>query len=135
MRPELKKEHEELLKKVNELKKKVEVAQAKVDDPEQYGRKTMLEINGFQTFANENPWKITTNLAEKLDVLLTEEDIKACHRISMNEKARIIVKFASRKKRDELLNVRRKLLNVSIKDFGYENHGKIFINESLTSKR
>ena len=132
---EVKKEHEELLKKVNEGKKKVEVAQAKVDDLEQYGRKTMLEINGFPRFADENPWKLTMNLAEKLDILLTEEDIEACHRISMNEKAGIIVEFASRKKRDELLNARRKLMNVSIKDFGYSNDGKIFVNESLTSKR
>eukprot|EP00794_Sanderia_malayensis_P013391 gene13391-biopygen10696 len=107
---EIKKAHEELLKKVNEGKKKVKVAQAKVDDLEQYGRKAMLEINGFPRLAVEDPCKITLDLAKKLDVLLTKENIEACHRILMNEKAGIIVEFASRKKRDELLNVRRKLL-------------------------
>ncbi len=66
---------------------------------------------------------------------IIEDEIKACHRISANEKAGIIVEFLSRKKRDELLYARKKLVNVSVKNFGFESEGKIFINESLTGKR
>eukprot|EP00794_Sanderia_malayensis_P005753 gene5753-biopygen4667 len=51
----IKKEHEELLKKLKESQSKAEIAQKKTDDLEQYGRKTMLEINGFPRSAEEDP--------------------------------------------------------------------------------
>ena len=132
---EMKRENEELLKKVKEGNRKVEVTQDKLDDLEQYGRKTMLEINGFPRMENEDPWKIVLALAEKLEVALTEDNIEACHRISGNEKAGLIVEFASRKKRDEMIYYRKKLANISIKDFGYEGDNRIYVNESLTPKR
>eukprot|EP00794_Sanderia_malayensis_P021306 gene21306-biopygen16342 len=95
----------------------------------------MLEINGFPRSAEEDPCKITLDLAQKLGIALSEDNIEACHRISTNDKAGFIVEFSSRKKRDELLIARKKLANISIKDFGYKSEGKIFINESLTAKR
>ena len=130
----IKKEHEELLKKIKESQRKVEIAQMKTDELEQYGRKAMLEINGFPRSAQEDPWKIL-DLAKKLDVALAEDNIEACHRISTNDKAGFIVELSSRKKRDELLNARKKLASISIADFGFKGEGKIFINESLTAKR
>ena len=49
----IRKEHEELLKKVKESQRKMEVAENKADDLEQYGRKTMLDINGFRRLADK----------------------------------------------------------------------------------
>ena len=85
--------------------------------------------------AEEDPWKITLDLANNLYVALSEDNIEACHRISTNEKAGFIVEFSFRKKRDELLNARKKLASISIRDFGFKGEGKIFINENLTAKR
>ena len=131
----IKKEHEEVLKKIKESQRKVEIVQMKTNELKQYGRKAMLEINGFPRSAQEDPWKITLDLAKKLDVALAEDNIEACHRISTNDKAGFIVKVSSRKKRDELLNAGKTLASISIADFGFKGEGKIFINESLTAKR
>ena len=128
-------EHEELLKKIKESQRKVEVAQTKTDDLEQYGRKAMLEINGFPRSAQEDPWKITLDLAKKLDVALSEDNIKACHRISTNDKAGFIIELSSRKKRDDLLYARKTLASISIADFGVTGEGNSFSNESQTAKR
>ncbi len=136
---EIKKENEEILKRAKESQRKAEVAQAKIDDLEQYGRKAMIEVNGFPRLDEEDPWKLTLDLAEKLNVSVSENEIEACHRISGNEKAGIIVEFASRRKRDEFLVAKKKLSGISTKDFGFEvskkGEGRIFINESLTAKR
>ncbi len=135
----LKKEQDELLKRVKDSERKVEVAQSKLDDLEQYGRKTMIEINGFPRLVEEDTMKLTMDLADKLKVNLTEAEVEACHRISANEKAGIIVEFSSRKKRDEVLASRKQLGDFSIKDFGFQRNGneggKIYVNESLTAKR
>ena len=75
------------------------------------------------------------------NVSLSENELEACHRISRNEKAGIIVEFKSRIKRDEFLTSKKMLSDISIKDFGFQDgkgekgKGKIFINESLTAKR
>ena len=128
-------EHEVLLKKIKESQRKVEVAQTKTDDLEQYGRKAMLEINGFPRSAQEDPWKITLDLAMKLDVALSEDNIKACHRILTNDKAGFIIELSSRKKRDDLLYARKTLASISIADIGVTGEGNSFSNESLTAKR
>ena len=133
----IKKEHETLVKQAKDTQRTLEVAQQKLDGLEQYVRKSMLEINGFQRVAKEDPIQLTLALAEKIEVPLCEDESEACHRLSANEKAGIIVEFASRKKRDQFLEKRKLLKNVSIKDLGFQSKspGKIFINESLTAKR
>ncbi len=132
---QLKKEHETLVKQAKENMKKVEVAQNRLDDLEQYGRKAMIEINGFPRKAEEDPLGLILSLADKLKVDLKQEDVEACHRLSRNENAGIIVEFSSRVKRDEVLASRKSLRNVTLKDFGFDSNGKVYINESLTSKR
>ena len=59
---ELKKEHEILVKQAKDSGRKVEAAQQKIDDLEQYGRKTMIEINGFPRSADENVLDLTLAL-------------------------------------------------------------------------
>ena len=134
---EIKKEHEILVKQAKDSGRKVEAAQQKIDDLEQYGRKTMIEINGFPRSADENVLDLTLGLAEKLQIPLCAAEIEACHRISSNDKAGIIVEFGSRKKRDEFLGAKKKLRDITIKNFGYQTSkpGKLYINESLTAKR
>jgi len=134
---EIKKEHETLVKQAKDTQRKHEVAQQKLDDLEQYGRKSMLEMNGFARVAKEDLIQLTLALAEKIEVPLCKDELEACHRLSANEKAGIIVEFASRKKRDQFLEKRKLSKNVSIKDLGFQSKspGKIVINESLTAKR
>eukprot|EP00794_Sanderia_malayensis_P016351 gene16351-biopygen12046 len=114
---EMRKENEALQKQAKESQRKVEVAQQKIDDLEQYGCKTMIEINGFPRSNQENPVSLTLKLAEKIDVPVCEEEIEACHCISANEKAGIIVEFSSRKKRDQFLEAKKKLREITVKDF------------------
>ena len=132
---QLKKEHEILQLEAKENLKKIEVTQRKLDDLEQYGRKTMLEINGFPRKEGENTTELTLSLAWKMKVDLKREDIEACHRLSGKENAGIIVELGSRVKRDAILVSKKHLKDISTKDFGFDSDGLIFINESLTPKR
>eukprot|EP00794_Sanderia_malayensis_P020944 gene20944-biopygen15451 len=124
------KKNEEELRRANQT----------IDDLEQYGRKTMLEISGFPRQEKESAIGLVLKLAEHLDVDLNETGIEACHRISPKADAAIIVEFSSRRKRDKFFGAKKKMKNFTIVDFGFEigaaaGMGKIYINESLTKKR
>eukprot|EP00794_Sanderia_malayensis_P015521 gene15521-biopygen11980 len=104
------KKNEEELRRANQT----------IDDLEQYGRKTMLEISGFPRQEKESAIGLVLKLAEHLDVDLNETGIEACHRISPKADAAIIVEFSSRRKRDEFFRAKKKMKNVTIVDFGFE---------------
>ena len=110
-----------LWKENNEIKKEHEILVKQAKDS---------EINGFPRSADENALELMLGLAEKLQIPLRDAEIEACHRISNNDKAGIIVEFSSRKKRDEFLEAKRKLRDITIKDFGYKTDtpGKLYIN-------
>ena len=97
----------------------------------------MLESNGLPRVAKEDPIQLTLALAQNLEVPLCEDEIEACHRLSANEKAGIIVEFTSRKNRDQSLEMRVMLTNVSIKDLGFQSKssGKSGINDRMRAKR
>ena len=80
----IEKEHEALLKEVKESQRRNEVAQQRIDDLEQYGRKTMVELNGFPRLANENPLNLTLELAKSINVPLCPDEIEACHRLQVS---------------------------------------------------
>eukprot|EP00794_Sanderia_malayensis_P021289 gene21289-biopygen16321 len=133
------KENEALLKKLKKNEEELKRANQAVDDLEQYGRKTMLEISGFPRKDQETATNLVVKLAEKLEINLDVEHIEACHRISPRDDAPIIVEFLSRKMRDEFLSQKKKVRNLTIADLGFVadagSAGKTYINESLTKKR
>lgn len=105
--------------------------ESKLNQLEQYGRRSMLEINGVKKFAEESTDKIVVEIAECMNVDLNPGDIEVSHRLSRKENAGIIVKFISRKMRDAFLNASRKKI-LANKDIGIDSDQKIFINKSLT---
>ncbi len=70
------------------------MAPQRIDDLKQYGRKIIVELNGFLRIVNENPFDLMLELAKPNDVPLCPDEIEACHRLSMNERAEIIFEFA-----------------------------------------
>ena len=103
-----------------------------INDLEQYGRRSMVDIHVPRT-NEENTDKIVQDIGKLINVPLEENDIEVSHRVLTNQKAPIIVKFSSRKVRDEFFKNRNKLKNFTTTDLGYNQELKIFINESLTA--
>eukprot|EP00794_Sanderia_malayensis_P001497 gene1497-biopygen1240 len=102
------KENEAIVKKMKKNEEELRRANQTIDDLEQYGRKTMLEISGFPRQEKESAIGLVLKLAEHLDVDLNETGIEACHRISPKADAAIIVEFSSRRKETSSSEQRRK---------------------------
>ena len=73
--------------------------------------------------------KVVTKIVNKVGVDITERDMQAVHRIGKEGKT--IIKFSNRKDCQALLKVKRDLNNLTMKDFGFEENNKIYVNESL----
>ena len=107
----------------------------------------MVETSGIPRQTRENCEELVLKLASKINIDLKEEEIEACHRTSSKPDAPIIVKLGSRKKSALMLSKQAKsnAKKCSIADLGFKmpphSHstpkdvsGKVFINESLTSR-
>lgn len=100
---------------------------------EQYARRSQLEINGVPETVGENLETVVTNIVSKLKINIKPEEIETVHRIPvLNKTTRrspptIIVEFANRKKRDEIL-ANKSTLKVSFNEIG----NQIYIHESLS---
>ena len=92
---EIKKEHETLVKQAKDTQRKLEVAQQKLDDLEQYGRKSIL-------VAKEDPIQLTLALAAQIEVPLCKDELDTCHRLSANEKPGIIMDFHFQKEKGSM---------------------------------
>ena len=116
---------EERDKKIADLESKLTVKQ---DDLEQYQRRQCLRIFGVPEEREEDTDVIAINVAKKIGVDLSIEDIDRSHRIGRStngEKVRpVIVKFISYRKRSEMFH-NKKLLKGS----------GITIREDLTKRR
>ena len=88
-----------------------------INDLEQYGRRSMVDIHVPRT-NEENTDKIVQDIGKLINVPLEENDIEVSHRVLTNQKAPIIVKFSSRKVRDEFFKNRNKLKNFTRIDLG-----------------
>lgn len=106
-----------------------------LNDLEQYGRRSMVDIGGIPRREGESTDNTVIQIASKIGVPLTINNIEVSHRISAHKDASIIVKFLSRRTRDAFYKSRKNLKNVRVKDLniGLNNcDKKIFVNESLT---
>ena len=145
----IKEENVQLVARIRNLEKGDKQRAKAVDDLEQYGRRNMVEVSGIPRRAKENCEELVLELASKIGVELKAENIEACHRISPKQDAPIIVKVVSRKDASSLLSKTAKsnARRISIADLVFEvpatlsqnpttnvSSGKVFVNESLTSR-
>lgn len=111
------------------LKERIDMLESRIEDMEQYSRRTCLNISGVQEQDNEDTDKIILQLAKEMDVPLQPSEISRSHRLpnSRSKKPRgIIVRFTTYNKRLLFLKGRKKLR---------ETRNKIFVNEQLTKQR
>ena len=121
-----------LHRNMEEKSSQISTLHSSLNDLEQYGRRPMVDIRGIPRWSNENTDQLIIDLSKLIKVNISHDDIDISHRVSGDEKAAIIVKFATRKKRNEFFNARKNLETKSAKDLGFDSTDKIFINESLT---
>lgn len=126
------------LKKVeaqnDEKSKQIIELSSRLARSEQYSRKNMLEICNVAHSPDEKPVDLVIKIASKAGVALEPNDIQAAHRLGKVIQGKkipnIIVELSSRPKRDFWLSQRKKtVLNSEVTGC---NHGRIFINESLS---
>ena len=114
--------------------------QCKINDLEQYGRRSMVEINNIPFTTNENLESVITDIAKKgmeLDHFIYKQYVDVAHRL--NSKLPIppiIVMFNSRSMREDFYQSRKQLNNIKLSDINpnYEGNNVICTNESLTIK-
>lgn len=129
----LKDENDKLKQSISELETKL---LTKVDDLEQYSRRSCIRISGIEEVTDENTDEIVLQLANRLDVELNPRDIDRSHRVGAPKSVEtdrqptrpreIIVKFKSYQARLALLKGRKALRR---------NKEGIYINEDLTQTR
>ena len=117
---------------VSELESKLT---CKVDDLEQYSRRSCLRISGIKETDGESTDDLVLELAARIDVNVVPSDIHRSHRVGTRKSAppggqlrprEIIVRFNNSEARLDLLKGRRTLRQ--LKD-------GVFINEDLTQYR
>ena len=100
-------------KEVDYIFRKQNVAEAQLDDLEQYGRRENLEIHGVPLKRDENTNEIAKSVVSFLNVRLDDHQISTLHRLAGSYKKiqgsqateqppPIIVRFANRDKRNEI---------------------------------
>lgn len=107
--------------------------QQRMNKSEQYSRKESIEIREVPIMPNENVEELVVSVARKLDINLTVTDISATHRLkaARDKVPAIIVRFVSRRKKEEFLAKRRTVIT---RDQLVANAGtgRIYIGESLS---
>lgn len=131
---EMRKTLEENTRVISELKdalvekdKTIGVLESKIDDLEQYQRRQCLRVFGVSETDGEDTDKLAIDVAKKIGVDLSVNDIDRSHRIGRKETDRprpVIVKFVSYRKRNELFRSKKNLRGTGI-----------VIREDLTKKR
>lgn len=134
---DLRKENVILTKRASVMETEITQARNEINDLEQYGRRSMLEIAGIPRSSKEDAEEIVLDLCKSMNVKVKPEDIEACHRISPRDTASIIVKFCTRKTRDKVMAQRNTLKGKKTHDLNLVLESKsayVYINESLTKK-
>ena len=122
------------LKSVHE---KVDKNEKSINDLEQYGRRSTLEISIIPVVEHEGLKLIITEIAKcmKLDRFCYQDQEDVAHRLkSKLDIPPIIVLFQSRTKRNNFYDQCTLLKNIKLKDLdiGFQDSNPIFVNESLT---
>ena len=131
-------------KKIEEQEEEIAELYILQHNLEQYTRKKSLEICGIPDSAYSSTKEAVLQLAEKLGVPLSPEDINISHTIKRKGAGVILVKFQTHKAKSRFYKARIKLKNIRLPDV-FPNasiatrvaagQGRIFINENLTTYR
>lgn len=114
-------------KKVTELEAVNKTLSSKIDDIEQYSRRSNIRIVGLPEEVSENTMdKVLTFCSEKLDLKLGSNDIDRCHRVGkpINGHRALLIKFVGYNIKREIFKRRAALKNT-----------RILIAEDLTKTR
>ena len=102
---------------------------------DQYGRNKNFEIANVEEVQDESVEGIVLSLAEKLNIVISADDIDAAHRLPSRNNSRppsIIVQLTSRKKRDQFVNKKKQVAALSSKDLvGGTSTQRLHVNENL----
>ena len=135
----------EILKKDNEMNKsdiqhllcENYELRLKLNEMEQYNKKSNLIIQGVPVVEVEDLMDVATKLANKLKVDLKDYDVAALHRLPSkkkdNEAPPIIVKLNNLGKKSQLYNQAKKM-KPKCSDIGLQNNTPIFVDEHLTKE-
>ncbi|XP_039279941.1 uncharacterized protein LOC120350484 [Nilaparvata lugens] len=123
----------------NILQKKVKELEDKLDEAEQYSRRSTVEIFGIPQEKDEILEDVVSRLGAALDMNIDESMIDACHRLGKRQGVEsppgIVLRFVSRRSKQLLLKKRREKRNLTTASMGLSVSNPIYINDSLTIRR
>lgn len=126
------------LKKQNEDKDQViKTLQIRMRDTEQYNRNRNIEISGVEARKDEDLKRVMRNIAEKINVQFSDDDIDVIHRLPSRRGAgapRIVAQFTSRSVRNLWLkkkNTGGALTSKEVVPNG-ESAERVYLNTHLT---
>ena len=118
-----------LVEENRQLREQVDTLEQRMDEMEQYSRRTCLKIAGIPERANEETDKVILQMAKEMAVPLQEGEISRSHRLPNGKKKTprdIVVRFTTYNKRLLFLKGRKKLR---------ETRQHVYVNEHLTKQR
>ncbi|XP_077981844.1 uncharacterized protein LOC144436857 [Glandiceps talaboti] len=127
-----------------QLSQQLKIVEDDLASLNQYNRRTNLEVSCVPEKDGEDVIGTVISIFKKTNPAIDENDIDIAHRIGVQNKRGnaaaattqtrprpIIVRFTTRKSRNEVYDNRKKLKNTNAKDFGLDSTAKIYINENL----
>ena len=96
----------------------------------QYSRRECLELVGVPHSVSDGDFEEKVlKIFDKVGCSIKGNNIEACHR--MSKKTGRIVKFSCRKDCPNVLNAKKELRKLDMKDIGFPEDNPIFVNQSL----
>lgn len=118
--------------KIRELEERVYTLERRLEESEQYSRRTCLKISGVPEQQNENTDNVIVDLARAMNVDIKSEDLSRSHRLPTRNKRKkdrdLVVRFVTYNKRNDFLIARKKLSNV-------QRFKNVYVNEHLSQQR
>lgn len=118
-----------LIMENEKLNQTVKLLENRLNEQEQYSRRTCIKVSGITEKNGEDTDKIVLELAKDIGIDLKAEEISRSHRLPnrQNRSPRdIVVRFTTYNKRQKILKARKNLRN---------KRDHIYINEHLTKQR
>ena len=98
----------------------------------QYSRRECLELAAVpRSVSDGNLQETVLKIFGKVGCPMEGNNIEACYRISKKKYERIIVKFSRRKDCQNVLNAKKELRKLDMKEIDFPENNPIFVNQSL----
>ncbi|XP_075210788.1 uncharacterized protein LOC142318134 [Lycorma delicatula] len=128
---------ENLTAKNHNLRQQVKQLEFRLEDVEQYSRKSMIEIHGIPKKDDEDVVDTIKKVGDVIGFQITDEMIDACHRLpgKNNMSDGIIVKFVRRRDKENFMKKKRDKKLITTLNMGFTTDTPVYINESLCPPR